>query len=53
MKFNRTFIVTGGAIAFVIIGIAASKPPQEKFKNLKVLPKDTKRGWGKTLRGTE
>jgi len=40
MKFNRTFIVTGSAIAFVIIGIAASKPPQEKFKNLKVLPKD-------------
>jgi len=40
MKFNKTFVVTGGAIAFVVIGIAASKPPQEKFKNLKVLPKN-------------
>ena len=40
MKFNRKFIVIGGVIAFVIIGIAASKPPQEKFKNLKVLPKN-------------
>jgi hypothetical protein len=27
-------------VAFVIIGIAASKPPREQFKNLKVLPKD-------------
>jgi len=33
-------MVIGGAIAFVIIGIAASKPPAEKFKNLKVLPKN-------------
>src|SRR6478752_3664804 len=40
MKFNKTFIVIGGAIGFVVIGIAASKPPQEKFKNLKVLPKN-------------
>ena len=40
MKFNRKFMVIGGAIAFVIIGIAASKPPAEKFKNLKVLPKN-------------
>jgi len=40
MKFNKKFIVIGGAIAFVIIGIAASKPPKEQFKNLKVLPKD-------------
>jgi Photosynthetic reaction centre cytochrome C subunit len=38
MKVNRKFIVIG--VAFVVIGIAASKPPQEKFKNLKVLPKD-------------
>jgi hypothetical protein len=30
----------GCAVAFVVIGIAASKPPQPKFKNLKVLPKD-------------
>jgi len=29
MKFNKKFIVVGGAIAFVIIGIAASKPPGE------------------------
>lgn len=40
MKLNKKFIVIGGAIAFVIIGIAASKPPQEEFKNLQVLPKD-------------
>ena|SRR5689334_22995325 len=40
MKFNKKFIVIGGAIAFVVIGIAASKPPQEKYKNLKVLPKN-------------
>jgi len=40
MKFNKKFIVIGGAIAFVIIGIAASEPPKEQFKNLKVLPKD-------------
>ena len=40
MTLNKKFIVIGGAIAFVIIGIAASKPPQGKFKNLKVLPKD-------------
>ena len=40
MKFNKKFIVIGGAIAFVIIGIAASKPPGEKYKNLKVLPKN-------------
>ena len=40
MKFNKKFIVIGGAVAFVVIGIAASKPPREKFKNLKVLPKN-------------
>jgi hypothetical protein len=40
MKFDRKFIVMGAAVAFVAIGIAASEPPQEKFKNLKVLPKD-------------
>ena len=38
MKFNNKFIVIGGAVTFVVIGIAASKPPQEKFNNLKVLP---------------
>ena len=40
MKFNKQFIVIGGAIIFVIIGIAASKPPRQEFKNLKVLPKN-------------
>ena len=40
MKFNKKFIVIGGAIAFVVIGIAASKPPGGKYKNLKVLPKN-------------
>jgi hypothetical protein len=40
MKVNKKFIVIGGAIAFVVIGIAASEPPKEQFKNLKVLPKN-------------
>ena len=40
MKLNKKLIVIGGAIGFVIIGMAASKPPQEVFKNLQVLPKD-------------
>jgi hypothetical protein len=40
MKVSKSFIVVAGAIAFVVIGIAASKPPQEKYKNLKVLPKN-------------
>jgi nitrate/TMAO reductase-like tetraheme cytochrome c subunit len=40
MKLNKQFIVIGGVIVFVIIGIAASKPPRQQFKNLKVLPKN-------------
>jgi hypothetical protein len=40
MKLNRQFIVIGGAIIFVMIGIAASKPPEQLYKNLKVLPKN-------------
>jgi hypothetical protein len=40
MKLNKQFIVIGGAIIFVMIGIAASKPPEQLYKNLKVLPKN-------------
>jgi hypothetical protein len=39
MKNNKKIAVTIGAIVFVIAGIAASNPPEEKYKNLKVLPK--------------
>jgi hypothetical protein len=31
MKFNKKFIVIGGAIAFVVIGIAASKATRRKI----------------------
>jgi hypothetical protein len=40
MKLNKQFIVIGGVIIFVMIGIAASKPPEQLYKNLKVLPKN-------------
>jgi len=40
MKDNKKILVISGLVVFVIIGIAASRPPEEKFKNLKVLPKD-------------
>jgi len=40
MKLNKQFIVIGGAVIFVMIGIAASKPPEQLYKNLKVLPKN-------------
>jgi len=39
MKFNKKITVAVGLVAFVVIGIAASKHPKE-FKNLKVLPKN-------------
>ncbi len=38
MKYKKISVIIG-VIAFVIIGTAASKPP-EHFKNLKVLPKN-------------
>ncbi|TMI95474.1 MAG: c-type cytochrome [Bacteroidetes bacterium] len=40
MKYNKKILVVTGLVVFVIVGIAASRPPEEKFKNLKVLPKD-------------
>jgi hypothetical protein len=43
MIFNRKYIAAGAVIAFVIAGVAftAPNPPEEGFKNLKVLPKNT------------
>jgi len=40
MKYNKKIAVIAGFITFVIIGIASSRPPEEKFKNIKVLPRD-------------
>jgi hypothetical protein len=41
MKYNRKSLVILLVSLFVILGIAATKPPEDhKFKNLKVLPKD-------------
>ena len=39
MKSNRKIVVIATLSLFVVIGIAASRPPEEKFKNLKVLPR--------------
>ena len=39
MKYNKKIVVIIWLVAFVIMGIAASKPPEDQFKNLKVLPK--------------
>jgi hypothetical protein len=40
MKSNRKIVVAATLALFVIIGIAASRPPEEKFQNLKILPKN-------------
>lgn len=40
MKYKRKLVVIACVFVFVGIGIAASKPPAENFKNLKVLPKN-------------
>jgi len=40
MKSNKKIVVVATLALFVIIGIAASRPPDEKFKNIKVLPKN-------------
>ena len=40
MKYNKKIITIACAIIFVVIGIAAINPPEDKFKNLKVLPKN-------------
>jgi photosynthetic reaction center cytochrome c subunit len=39
MKSNKKIVAVATLALFVLIGIAASRPPEEKFKNLKVLPK--------------
>ena len=43
MTINRKYIVTGVLAAFVLAGVAFTtpNPPEEGFKNLKVLPKNT------------
>ncbi|HSC37913.1 MAG TPA: c-type cytochrome [Chitinophagaceae bacterium] len=43
MIINRKYIVTGALAAIVIAGVAftAPNPPDEGYKNLKVLPKNT------------
>lgn len=40
MKSNRKIATVTGLIVFVVIGIAASNPPGDGFKNLKVLPRN-------------
>ena len=40
MKYNKKVMTIASIIVFVVIGAAASKPPEEKFQNLKVLPKN-------------
>ena len=41
MNFNKKSLVILLVSLFIVLGIAATKPPEEhKFKNLKVLPKD-------------
>jgi cytochrome c556 len=39
MKTNKKIIAIIGAAIFVLIGVAATTPPEEGFKNLKTLPK--------------
>jgi hypothetical protein len=39
MESKKKIAAVAGLVAFVIIGVAASKPPDGEFKNLKVLPK--------------
>src|SRR5450755_1801917 len=41
MKLNRKILAIIMVSLFIVLGIAATKPPDDhKFKNLKVLPKD-------------
>ena len=41
MIFNRKTLVVIMVSLFMVIGIAATKPPEDhKFKNLKILPKN-------------
>jgi cytochrome c553 len=40
MLFNKKMTVAVAILALVLAGIAAAKPPERIYKNLKVLPKD-------------
>ena len=40
MKTGKKFVVLCGALIFIFIGIAATAPPANDFKNLKSLPKN-------------
>jgi Photosynthetic reaction centre cytochrome C subunit len=40
MQHSKKATVIAGLAVFLVIGIAASKPPDEGFKNLKVLPRN-------------
>lgn len=40
MKYSKKILVIAGLVALVFIGVAASKPPEGGFRNLKVLPKN-------------
>lgn len=40
MKSKRKIVAVTVLVLLVVIGVAASRPPEEKFKNLKVLPKN-------------
>ena len=40
MKHNRKASTLTALSVFILIGIVASKPPEDKYKNLKVLPKN-------------
>ena len=40
MKSRRKIVVGTVVVLLVVTGVAASRPPEEKFKNLKVLPKN-------------
>jgi len=37
---RKTIVVSAALIAFVLISVAFSTPPERKFKNLKILPKN-------------
>lgn len=40
MKKNKKLWIILGMIVFVLTGIAATHPPKDEHKNLKILPKD-------------
>lgn len=40
MRLSKKIWTLSALAGLVIIGVAATRPPQEKFKNLKILPRD-------------